>query len=287
MHKFSKYIHGCAVLMTDDVRAVPYWIDDATLRASIEYAAGGRLPGNGPAFADDANAQYDHLLPNKARGPDGDPSGAGTGGAGEAGAVRPKRAWMPNSGSRTALEDGELEFQYDDDQQPDGYFGAGAAPAAAAAFAAGKPRAGDRTCCGGWLACLAGLGSSKGALDAVLPPQRVEPKLLFAAERTFLHWLHMAVFMTSGGTAIIAYFDDDFTIEVWGLTMLALALIVVVYAVYQLTWRVDLIRRHTTARWDDTRGVAMMASTVLLVLCVTLFVQVTVYVEGGRGGVEL
>ena len=36
VHKFSKFIHGCAVLLPDEVLAVPYWIDDISLAQSIQ-----------------------------------------------------------------------------------------------------------------------------------------------------------------------------------------------------------------------------------------------------------
>jgi SPX domain protein involved in polyphosphate accumulation len=35
VHKSSKFIHGTAVLFPDMVQAVPYWIDDESIRASI------------------------------------------------------------------------------------------------------------------------------------------------------------------------------------------------------------------------------------------------------------
>ena len=35
VHKFSKFIHGCSVLLPDQVQAVPYWIDDESIRESI------------------------------------------------------------------------------------------------------------------------------------------------------------------------------------------------------------------------------------------------------------
>jgi len=41
--KFSKFIHGCAVLMQEDVQAVPYWVDDPSLLVSIEASRGGDL----------------------------------------------------------------------------------------------------------------------------------------------------------------------------------------------------------------------------------------------------
>jgi len=36
MHKFSKFVHGCAVIMPLEVSAFPYWIDDETIKQSIE-----------------------------------------------------------------------------------------------------------------------------------------------------------------------------------------------------------------------------------------------------------
>ena len=32
VHKFSKYIHGAATLLPDEVQAVPYWTDDPALK---------------------------------------------------------------------------------------------------------------------------------------------------------------------------------------------------------------------------------------------------------------
>jgi SPX domain protein involved in polyphosphate accumulation len=63
-HKYSKYVHGCAVLLPEDVRAVPYWIDDVSLRQAIIDSGGERIladyqQGVGPG----ATAHYTHLLP--------------------------------------------------------------------------------------------------------------------------------------------------------------------------------------------------------------------------------
>ena len=63
-HKYSKYCHGCAVLLPEDVRSVPYWVDDVSLRESIIASGGTRILadpdiGAGPG----ANQVYSHLLP--------------------------------------------------------------------------------------------------------------------------------------------------------------------------------------------------------------------------------
>ena len=48
VHKFSKFIHGCAVLLSEEVQAMPYWIDDPSLVDSIVASGSGdvrrRLP---------------------------------------------------------------------------------------------------------------------------------------------------------------------------------------------------------------------------------------------------
>jgi hypothetical protein len=63
-HKYSKFVHGCAVLLPEDVRSVPYWIDDASLRDAIIESEGQRVlmdedVGVGPG----ATSVYNHLLP--------------------------------------------------------------------------------------------------------------------------------------------------------------------------------------------------------------------------------
>jgi uncharacterized membrane protein YidH (DUF202 family) len=64
VHKFSKFIHGCAVLLPDEVRAVPYWIDDSSLSDSILQSGGGRLL----EASTGANEHYQHLLPHDKSG---------------------------------------------------------------------------------------------------------------------------------------------------------------------------------------------------------------------------
>lgn len=64
VYKFSKFIHGCAVLLPEDVSAMPYWIDDVTLAESIiASGAGYILANNGKS-----SAKNDYLLPHDAHG---------------------------------------------------------------------------------------------------------------------------------------------------------------------------------------------------------------------------
>ncbi|MEW5316474.1 MAG: hypothetical protein WDW38_007846 [Sanguina aurantia] len=46
IHKFSKFIHGCATIFPDLIRAVPYWVDDESVRPSmLASAPSPTLPG--------------------------------------------------------------------------------------------------------------------------------------------------------------------------------------------------------------------------------------------------
>lgn len=59
VHKFSKFIHGCAVLLPDEIRSVPYWIDDASLAESIKRAGAAGLIEN----SIESN-HFNHLIPH-------------------------------------------------------------------------------------------------------------------------------------------------------------------------------------------------------------------------------
>lgn len=63
VHKFSKFIHGCAVLLHDEVRAVPYWIDDVTLAPSIIQSGAGVLIEKSSSVN-----HFDNLLPHDEAG---------------------------------------------------------------------------------------------------------------------------------------------------------------------------------------------------------------------------
>ena len=44
--KFSKFMHGCAVLFPDIAQEVPYWVDDVSLRQSLQSSGVARDGGS-------------------------------------------------------------------------------------------------------------------------------------------------------------------------------------------------------------------------------------------------
>jgi SPX domain protein involved in polyphosphate accumulation/uncharacterized membrane protein YidH (DUF202 family) len=74
-------------------------------------------------------------------------------------------------------------------------------------------------------------------------PVRVEPKVYFAAERTFLSWLEFSIILGSIAAALLNFGHDDVTFaSSWIFTVLAsLALL---YSLVLYVWRVDKIRKR-------------------------------------------
>ncbi|KAH8046267.1 D-xylose 1-dehydrogenase [Aureococcus anophagefferens] len=170
VHKFSKFVHGCAVLLPDEVQAMPYWIDDPALAPSI------RATGVGATLLRKTS-------PGKAGAP-------------------PLEKWTEPSAQWT---------------DPRKLAAARAVPRQRRLDSASRLYA--EGCCGVELPELDGRlceGSDcfgrdldvRGGMQQPLPRQRVEPKLHFANERTFVHWLHAAVVLVSFGAAAYGVADS-------------------------------------------------------------------------------
>jgi SPX domain protein involved in polyphosphate accumulation len=170
VHKFSKFIHGCAVLMTEEVRTVPYWIDDPTLVDSITRSGAGQLLEN-PAGANDI---YQQLIPHNTKG-------------------EVKEEFKPRHIPTVETENDGLEGQGPCLDPSD--------------FEAAYNWSGyDCT-----IDCFDYCGAdwARSAPADHITFQKVEPKLIFAAERTFISWLHMAVMLSSISIGVLAFSGEN------------------------------------------------------------------------------
>jgi hypothetical protein len=82
-------------------------------------------------------------------------------------------------------------------------------------------------------------------------PIKVEPKVFFANERTFLAWMHISILLAGASIAILAFSDyDDIGKQIYGLMTLPVAVAFIVYSMYQckhlkiflVTWLRCLLR---------------------------------------------
>lgn len=97
-------------------------------------------------------------------------------------------------------------------------------------------------------------------------PIKIEPKVFFANERTFLAWMHISVILAGASVAILALSDyDDIGKQLYGLIMLPVAIAFLVYSMFQYVKRSYMIRNKLPGPYDDTvgptvLGIMLMAS---------------------------
>ncbi|KAI0232020.1 hypothetical protein L0F63_006021 [Massospora cicadina] len=125
----------------------------------------------------------------------------------------------------------------------------------------------------GFFSIFRRIGASSSDAAVVRPtskriavPVRVEPKVFFANERTFLAWLNFALVL--GALAIALMNFGNWIGVVSGILFIAIALVVMVYALLVFQWRAYKIRRREAGPYDDRIG------PIILVVC--LFVAVSV-----------
>lgn len=219
VHKFSKFVHGCAVLLTEEIQFAPYWIDDASIRASVlrsqHIDVQKRVSGPDGGAAAPAlqpmqkiyesgllGEQTIDLMNSQASFDRGSPYGGPSNkrlsiGGGNNGSYGSVLSGSGNTISGAAVDPGQ------------GYtYGASVDHGLFTPFGqeyAGEERGMLATClnfCGlGAWCCGKGDVEIGGGGDYKLIPRRtpmkVEPKVFFANERTLLSWLHMSITLGS------------------------------------------------------------------------------------------
>lgn len=74
-------------------------------------------------------------------------------------------------------------------------------------------------------------------------PVRVEPKVYFATERTFLSWLEISVLLATISAVLLNRGQDEVAFwSAWAFTILACLSLTYSFMLY--TWRVDKIRKR-------------------------------------------
>jgi VTC domain/Domain of unknown function (DUF202) len=256
VHKFSKFIHGCSVLLPEEVRVVPYWIDDVSIRNSIKDSGAERIlmeedVGVGPG----ANKIYKHLLPFGDTAHNRMDTAVGRTHVSIAAAkgLKPKAPAVDKYEMGLYLEDDEENPHLEEEEEKEEDSDCGQVP------------------CIGWLFFFC--SRSNIEYEAIVAPtsvQKIEPKILFANERTYLHWLHYSVILTSVASGILAFSRKSR--ERWALwyaiTLFPLALGFAVYALHIFLWRADRIKSRIPAHWDDRRGPFILGGVLAVVLTI-------------------
>jgi SPX domain protein involved in polyphosphate accumulation/uncharacterized membrane protein YidH (DUF202 family) len=245
VHKFSKFIHGAAVLMPEEVRGIPYWIDDSSLKDSITRSGAQRIltdPHGG------ANEIYDHLLPHDSEGNSKIALEVRKTlfhekfhklHAGE----KTDSFLIPNVRAGAAGYVGETE---DERNGPSYVFGDGVLQ--------------DE--------CMTCDWAQQEAIPAHIVSQKVEPKLFFANERTFIKWMHMAVILSGVSTGVLAFSNATSYAQDYAVMLLPISLMFIGYALSTFLWRCNQIKTRSDLRWDDPMGPVVLTCCLIVALVV-------------------
>ena len=104
-------------------------------------------------------------------------------------------------------------------------------------------------------------------------PVRVEPKVFFAAERTFLSWLEFSIILGSIAATLLNFGDSISLASAWGFTIVAcLALL---YSMGLYLWRVQMIRGRRAVRYHDKWGPSLLCLGLAAAVAVSFGIRLS------------
>ncbi|KAI1611616.1 VTC domain-containing protein [Exophiala viscosa] len=105
-------------------------------------------------------------------------------------------------------------------------------------------------------------------------PVRVEPKVYFATERTFLSWLEFSIIIGSIAAALLNFGDSVSLASAWAFTFVACAALVYSVVIYWL--RVEMIRkrRATVSRYYDKYGTTGLCIGLFTATAITFIFRI-------------
>lgn len=110
-------------------------------------------------------------------------------------------------------------------------------------------------------------------------PTRVEPKVFFANERTFLSWLNFTVILGALAIGMLNFGDRPAFISSFLFTGVAMA--TMIYALVTYHWRAKSIRVRGQAGFDDRFGPTLLAIVLLFAVVINFVLRITYNARGG------
>lgn len=105
-------------------------------------------------------------------------------------------------------------------------------------------------------------------------PVRIEPKVFFANERTFLSWIHFSIFLGGISTALVGLGDKN--AKTSGFLFGIVSILFTLYALYLYRWRAVRIRRRDPGPYDDLIGPTLIAAVYLFAMIANIIFTISV-----------
>ncbi|KAG2182909.1 hypothetical protein INT44_005890 [Umbelopsis vinacea] len=106
-----------------------------------------------------------------------------------------------------------------------------------------------------------GGGKKKNKKNKKEKVELIEPKIFFANERTFIHWLHFAALLLTTALTLLNFGDK--TSRIVGGVFIGLALGISLYAQFRFQYRAWQIRHQSHLRFDDIYGPAVLCFLIV------------------------
>ncbi|KAI8901428.1 VTC domain-containing protein [Globomyces pollinis-pini] len=116
----------------------------------------------------------------------------------------------------------------------------------------------------------AGIPSTMNNKKIVIPV-RVEPKVFFANERTFLSWLHFCIVL--GGLALGLLNFGDTVGQISGLVFTVVAMMFMIYALFLYQWRAEKIRNRDPGPYDDRVGPTILVISLFFAIVANFYLK--------------
>ncbi|KAK0733956.1 VTC domain-containing protein [Lasiosphaeria miniovina] len=296
--KFSKFIHGVASMFPDRIHLIPYWMPqmDVDIRKPVTHDFGIQRPGHSAtATTSDDDDEEDDSDEENSTPPrrNGETSAQATA-HGALGNGRHRHTLAADLEEQTAERTaGDITYLYDSDDEDDEdrleearrvggwiYYRT-LASTTANAVASGswtilkalvpRPRA-TEVPRNARLEALLGAGeiqakrfkAPKG--KKIYVPVRVEPKVYFAAERTFLSWLEYSIYIGTVAVTLLNFGNarGNRASFVAASAFTLVAIISLCYALGIYLYRSQAIRTRRAARYYDKWGPSMLCGSMLV-----------------------
>eukprot|EP00980_Cylindrotheca_fusiformis_P002428 scaffold576_cov106-Cylindrotheca_fusiformis.AAC.5 len=95
-----------------------------------------------------------------------------------------------------------------------------------------------------WMRLFPSSGGTKKR-DIYAGSHKTDPKVYFSAERTYLAWMHTSIILAGIAMAIMSYSDEHDDTAIYGLLLLPVAIIFIVYAMYQCEYTSEKVHLAT------------------------------------------
>ena len=104
-------------------------------------------------------------------------------------------------------------------------------------------------------------------------PVRIEPKVFFANERTFLSWIHFSIFLGGISTALVGLGNAHARIS--GYIFAVVSILFTLYALYLYQWRAAKIRQRDPGPYDDRIGPMVVVLVFLAAMTINVIFSIS------------